>query len=140
MYKARWHGKAVAVKQIKSSFFGSAIDLKGLQKETEEFQREIAQMAALPYNENVVQLHGTTMLDSGELAAVVEYCSAGSLSDALYGEKSKRREFDDDELIRLAHDAACGVLHLHRNDIVHRDVSCCFASSISHLFDLTFTY
>ena len=123
MRKASYGGKAVAVKQIKVSSFGSAVDLESLQKETAAFQLELARMAALPYHPSVVQLFGATTLESGELAAVVEYCSAGSLSDALYGAKKKRREFDESQLIELAHDAACGVSHLHRYNIVHRDVS-----------------
>jgi serine/threonine protein kinase len=43
------------------------------------------------------------------------------LVDALYGEKA--RDFSPDELLEIAYDAACGVMHLHANKIVHRDIA-----------------
>jgi insulin-like growth factor 1 receptor len=43
------------------------------------------------------------------------------LVDALYGEKA--RDLSPDELLQIAYDAACGVMHLHANKIVHRDIA-----------------
>jgi serine/threonine protein kinase len=60
-------------------------------------------------------------LSPPSVGAVVEFCAQGALVDALYGEKA--REFSPDELLQIAYDAACGVMHLHANKIVHRDIA-----------------
>jgi serine/threonine protein kinase len=69
----------------------------------------------------VVRLFGVVQLADGDVGAVVEYCAQGALVDALYGEKS--RELSPADLLQIAHDAVCGVMHLHANKIVHRDIA-----------------
>jgi serine/threonine protein kinase len=78
-------------------------------------------MAAMQSHENVVRLFGVVQLADGDIGAVVEFCAQGALVDALYGEKA--RDFSPDELLQIAYDAACGVMHLHANKIVHRDIA-----------------
>jgi serine/threonine protein kinase len=78
-------------------------------------------MAALPMHENVVRLYGVVELANGDVGAVVEFCAQGALVDALYGEKA--RELSRAELLQIAYDAACGVMHLHECKIVHRDIA-----------------
>jgi hypothetical protein len=112
--RAQWRGRTVAVKQIKKSTIGDG-------KAVADFEEEIGRMAALQSHENVVRLFGVVELANGDVGAVVEYCAQGALVDALYGEKV--RDFSPDELLQIAYDAACGVMHLHANKIVHRDIA-----------------
>jgi serine/threonine protein kinase len=112
--RAEWRGRTVAVKQIKKSTIGD-------DKAVADFEEEIGRMAALPMHENVVRLFGVVELADGDVGAVVEYCAQGALVDALYGEKA--RDLSPTELLQIAHDAACGVMHLHANKIVHRDIA-----------------
>jgi serine/threonine protein kinase len=112
--RAEWRGRTVAVKQIKKSTIGD-------DKAVADFEEEIGRMAALPMHENVVRLFGVAQLANGDVGAVVEYCAQGALVDALYGEKA--REFSRAELLQIAYDAACGVMHLHECKIVHRDIA-----------------
>jgi hypothetical protein len=112
--RAEWRGRTVAVKQIKKSTIGDDTAVA-------DFEEEIGRMAALPMHENVVRLFGVVELANGDIGAVVEFCAQGALVEALYGEKA--REFLPDELLQIAYDAACGVMHLHANKIVHRDIA-----------------
>jgi serine/threonine protein kinase len=115
VYKGKWHGKAVAVKQVKTGVIGG-------DKAVAEFEAEVSTMANIPFHENLVQLHGVTLLENGDLAAVVEFCANGALVSELYGDKA-RADWTVDALLRIAHGAACGVAHLHRVDFVHRDIA-----------------
>jgi hypothetical protein len=113
--RAQWRGRTVAVKQIKKASIGAD------DKAVADFEDEIGRMAAMQPHENLVHLQGMMRLPNGDLAAVVEFCAQGALVDALYGPKA--RNFDGDQLSQIAYDAACGLLHLHANDVVHRDVA-----------------
>jgi hypothetical protein len=115
VYKGKWHGKSVAVKQVKAGAIGG-------DKAMAEFEAEIGNMAKVSFHENLVQLYGVTTLENGDLAAVVEFCANGALVAALYGDKA-RTDWTLDALMRIAHGAACGVAHLHRQDMVHRDIA-----------------
>jgi hypothetical protein len=115
VYKGQWDHKTVAVKQVKAS------SIVGGDKAIAEFEAEVSQMASTAYHENLVQLYGVTTLENGDMAAVVEFCAQGSLVDALYGEKA--RDWTLSELYSIAHGAACGVAHLHRQGVIHRDIA-----------------
>lgn len=115
VYGGEWNGTKVAVKQIKRDAIGQSAQAVA------EFEAEIAHMASLPYHENLVQLYGVVALENDNIGAVVEFCAHGALKDALYG--AQPRTWSEPELVRVAHDAACGVAHLHRNQLVHRDIA-----------------
>jgi hypothetical protein len=117
VYKGQWDHKTVAVKQVKAS------NIIGGDKAIAEFEAEVSQMASTAYHENLVQLYGVTTLENGDMAAVVEFCAQGSLVDALYGSEKKVREWTLSELFSVAHGAACGVAHLHRQGVIHRDIA-----------------
>jgi serine/threonine protein kinase len=116
VWKGKWHHNNVAIKQLKVDSGTAA-----LEQAMVEFANEIGRMAAMQPHENVVLLYGVTKLESGDMAAVVEYCAHGSCLDALYG--TKPRAWTDEELIRIAHGAASGIAHLHRLGIIHRDIA-----------------
>lgn len=111
---AKWHGRTVAVKQVKKSLIGN-------ESAVAEFEDEIGRMATLQTHENVVRFYGVVELANGDVGAVVEFCAQGALSDALYGDKPK--PFTAGQLLHIAYDAACGLMHLHANKIVHRDIA-----------------
>jgi len=114
VWKGRWHGKAVAVKQVKADTIGGVAAVA-------DFELEIGNMASLQQHENLVTFYGVTTLESGDVAAVVEFCAGGSLMDALYGKHA--RGWTQERQIKIAHDAACGLAHLHRLGVIHRDVA-----------------
>lgn len=117
VFKGTWGCKAVAIKQVNTSSVVS--DKKAIA--IADFEAEVSQMASTGYHENLVQLYGVTTLESGDLAAVVEFCGKGDLMDALYGKKV--REWTVSEQFSVAHGAACGVTHLHRQGVIHRDIA-----------------
>jgi serine/threonine protein kinase len=110
--QAMLHGRKVAVKQLKLQGAG--------EEEKRAFENEVGRMSSLPPHECCVQLLGVTELN-GDPAAVVEFCAGGSMLDVLYG--SKRRDFSPTQLMNFAHDAACGLAHLHRHAVIHRDIA-----------------
>jgi hypothetical protein len=115
VYRGQWDHKTVAVKQVLAS------NIIGGDNAIAEFEAEVSQMASTAYHENLVQLYGVTTLENGDIAAVVEYCAQGSLVDGLYG--AKARDWTTAELFSVAHGAACGVAHLHRQGVIHRDIA-----------------
>jgi serine/threonine protein kinase len=117
------HGRKVAVKQVLHRNVGLGDDGERLhQRALLAMHREIVRMSALPFHEFVVQIHGAAWLADGtELAAVVEFCENGALADALYG--PKRRVWALSDLLRVAHETACAVRHLHTHGMVHRDIA-----------------
>lgn len=110
---ATWFGLKVAVKQLKALDNSNA---------AHEFETEIQLMAALQPHQNVVVLYGLTTID-GSAAAVMEFCALGSLVDALYAKPERVREWTLAQLILVAHEVACGVAHLHRHKMIHRDIA-----------------
>jgi hypothetical protein len=118
VWKGKWHGKHVAVKQLK---LDNGTSGAAHAKATTEFANEIGRMASMQPHENLVLLYGVTELEGGDMAAVVEYCAHGSCLDALYG--AAPRKWRMDELISIAHGAACGLAHLHRLGVIHRDIA-----------------
>lgn len=123
VHLALLHGRKVAVKQVLHRSVGLGDDADRLhQRAMLAMHREIVRMSALPFHEFVVQIHGATWLGNGtELAAVVEFCENGALADALYG--PKRRVWAMGDLLRIAHETASAVRHLHSNGMVHRDLA-----------------
>jgi serine/threonine protein kinase len=114
VWHATLHGLDVAVKQVKLGESGGT-------KAIADFGAELAKMAQLPSHANIVRFYGVTTLDSGELAAVVEFCGGGSLVAALYGEAA--RAWTVPSQLRVAGEAAAGVVFLHGVGIVHRDIA-----------------
>jgi len=71
----------------------------------------------LPSHLNVVHLFGVS-LDGPQPIIVLEYCVGGSLDKLLFQTKVT---LSDGHKIRLVRGIAVGMLHLHKNNIVHRD-------------------
>lgn len=69
----------------------------------------------------MVHFYGAVMTPPN-FCLVSEFLPNGSLEDILI--KRPPRPFSDRELVRMAMEAAAGVLHLHRENIIHRDIAC----------------
>lgn len=110
VFKGRWRGVTVAIKQVR----GDAIH------QDDDFALEAARMQSMYVSglqhrltrarrrphKNVVTFYGIATVD-GALALVTEYCSRGALSDALYGEN--RLQWTRQGLIKVAVGAAAGI-------------------------------
>jgi hypothetical protein len=113
VWLARRFGEKVAVKQLRAS-----VAPDRLQR---EFENEVKRMTTLPPHGNIVALLGITEFADTGRALVVQFCARGSLQDALYG--ASRIDFTLTQLVRVAREAACGVAHLHRHRVIHRDIA-----------------
>jgi len=90
-----------------------------------EIREEAEMMHKLGNHPNIIGFVGAvTIPRSGEekthLCLVTEYCQYGSLYDLIVVRQS---EIPLVTLIRMARDAAAGILHLHREGVIHRDIA-----------------
>ena len=109
--RARYKGKDVAVKQL--------IGDVG-KRELAEFEDEAKRMKKVPPHPNLVEFYGVTEID-GMPAVVTMLCTHGCLSDALYGVDPLG--WSERQLMRVAAGSAAGLAHLHKYNIVHRDIA-----------------
>jgi len=65
---------------------------------------------------NVVQFFGVSEIPN--LCIITEFLEEGSLDNLL-----KRENFDNRQFVGMATDIAAGMLHLHKEGIVHRDLA-----------------
>lgn len=109
VFKGRWRGRAVAVKQFKT------------QEEINSFMVEVKQLSCVKH-ENIVTLYGTSSLaDTAYL--IMEYAEGGSLNHLLH--ECKQQNYDLRHACIWALQAARGVAYLHGmrpKPIMHRDL------------------
>jgi hypothetical protein len=85
----------------------------------EEFMREANLMISLPPHPNVVRMYGIS-IDGTQPIIVMEYCAGGSLDKWLY---DRDTTISNEQKLRWVHEIAMGMNHLHKYNIVHRDVA-----------------
>lgn len=130
MFKGKWKGREVAIKQLKNP----------KPELVEEFLGEIEVMKCVisiyifvcvcmllsPINcsvrhvrlhENVVNLLG--VVKTPHIAIISEFLPMGSLDRLL-----PTMELDPELIVRLARGTAAGMAFLHAQNIVHRDLAC----------------
>jgi mitogen-activated protein kinase kinase kinase 7 len=109
VFKGRWRGRKVAVKQFKT------------REERDSFLVEVKQLSNIKHA-NIVTLHGATWLpDTAYL--IMEYAEGGSLNNLLH--ECKKQEYDLRHACSWARQAARGVAYLHGirpKPIMHRDL------------------
>jgi len=111
VYKGAWRGVAVAVKIVDNFSLPEAEKLS--------IRQETLMIAKLGNHPNVVRFIGACVND-GALHLVTQYHPKGSVYDILI----KRKEnIKWKKLVKIACDAACGIFHLHCENIVHRDIA-----------------
>ncbi|KAB2627288.1 inactive protein kinase [Pyrus ussuriensis x Pyrus communis] len=108
VYRGELNGLKIAVKQHKNA---------SCQGE-KEFESEVHVLSKARH-ENLVMLLGSCSEGSKRLL-VYEYVCNGSLDQHL--SKHNRRPLGWDKKIKIATGAAKGLLYLHQNNIIHRDV------------------
>ena len=125
MFKGKWKGREVAIKQLKNP----------KQELVEEFLGEIEVMKCVlsillmllshincsvrhvRLHENVVNLLG--VVKTPHIAIISEFLPMGSLDRLL-----PTMELDPELIVRLARGTAAGMAFLHAQNIVHRDLAC----------------
>jgi len=110
VFRGRWRGGIVAIKQL--SFKGVLT-----QKELQDFRSEAALMKKLRPHVNVVQFLGIT--SSPSLCIVTEFLDQGSLFKLVFSSS----KIDANILMNVVKGIAAGMLHLHREGVVHRDLA-----------------
>jgi len=103
----KWNAAPVALKFCKK---------KG---KLDEFMKEVKLMIELPSHPNVVQMFGVS-LDGPQPVIILEYCTGGSLDKLLFDTDENLLE---DYKIKLVRGIAAGMLHLHKHNIIHRDLA-----------------
>lgn len=109
VYKGRWRGRHVAVKQFKT------------REEIDSFLIEVEQLSCIKH-QNIVTLYGASAL--AETAyLIMEYAEGGSLNHLLH--KCKQQQYDLRHACSWAMQTARGVAYLHGirpKPIMHRDL------------------
>ena len=109
VFKGRWRGKKVAVKQFKT------------HEERDSFLVEVKQLSCVKHP-NIVVLYGAnTLSDTAYL--IMEYSEGGSLNKLLH--ENKKQEYDLRHACSWAKQTARGVAYLHGirpKPIMHRDL------------------
>jgi hypothetical protein len=104
VYLGTWQATKVAIKVGNSNV------------SNDQFMEEAELQMNIPPHPNIVQLLGISM-DGPQPLVVLEYCNEGSLDKLLFETNKSISP------IELASDIARGLLHLHANNIVHRDLA-----------------
>jgi len=108
VYYGKWNGTTeVALKQLKAS------------EHFEEFVQEASMLQSLNHP-NIVRFFGIHTTSNGEHFLVMEYMRKGSLDGVLQTEKNQIFLLD---LLSMTKDAASGMVYLHEQGIVHRDLA-----------------
>ncbi|KAL6069929.1 Tyrosine-protein kinase receptor [Balamuthia mandrillaris] len=117
VYKGEWRGAPVAVK-VFNNIRPEAMD----ESLIIDIKEEAQMMQKLSHHPNVVKFIGAVMKADSQLkfALVSEYCAKGSLYDMLMKRKEKVPLV---VLVRMARDIAAGILHLHKEKVIHRDIA-----------------
>eukprot|EP01119_Soliformovum_irregulare_P009756 TRINITY_DN2345_c0_g2_i2.p1 TRINITY_DN2345_c0_g2~~TRINITY_DN2345_c0_g2_i2.p1 ORF type:complete len:439 (+),score=130.26 TRINITY_DN2345_c0_g2_i2:994-2310(+) len=108
--KARWRGADVVVKTLKN------ID----QDHTNLFLKEATHMMGLRRHPNVCQFLGIVWEADQPLMIVTEFMSEGSLWDII---ADGRLQMDMKIISEMAIDAASGMTHIHKENILHCDLA-----------------
>eukprot|EP01117_Protostelium_nocturnum_P021042 TRINITY_DN997_c0_g2_i6.p1 TRINITY_DN997_c0_g2~~TRINITY_DN997_c0_g2_i6.p1 ORF type:complete len:1599 (+),score=445.42 TRINITY_DN997_c0_g2_i6:202-4797(+) len=109
VFKAQWRELNVAVKQIKSD------DVTAEQ--LTEFLREVEILKGLRSHPNLVLFIGITFPPQ-PLSLVTEFCEGGGLFDYL-----RRNEVSEQQKMMFVSGIARGMLHLHAEKVIHRDLA-----------------
>ncbi|PRP81868.1 LRR receptor-like serine/threonine-protein kinase GSO2-like [Planoprotostelium fungivorum] len=109
VYVARWRETHVAVKQIRAEYV--------TQKQLEDFLHEVAILQRLKAHPNIVMFIGMTFPPQ-PLSLVTEFCAGGALFDHL-----RKNKCTMEDKIKFIGEISLGMLHLHKEKIIHRDLA-----------------
>jgi len=109
VFKGRWRGGSVAIKQLLLQAM--------TPKEIDDFKSEAVVMSALRPHVNVVQFLGIT--STPQLCIITEFLENGSLYQFIFSDA----KIDTTILTNILKGISGGMLHLHKEGIVHRDLA-----------------
>ncbi|PRP75753.1 putative LRR receptor-like serine/threonine-protein kinase [Planoprotostelium fungivorum] len=107
--QATWRDILVAVKQVRAEHIN--------EEQVSSFLAEVAIVQGLRAHPNVVMFIGLT-LPPHPLSLVTEFCEGGSLYNYL-----RRNAVEFEQKVKFIQGIALGMLHLHLEKIVHRDLA-----------------
>jgi len=111
VWQGQWRGREVAIKRIHEMY----------EDEVEDFEREASMMELLSNHPHTVSFVGACLQP---LCLVSRFLKNGSLADLIRPkDKGKKVEFSLKEKVRMLFEAASGVLHLHCEGVIHRDLA-----------------
>ncbi|KAL6079948.1 Receptor-interacting serine/threonine-protein kinase 3 [Balamuthia mandrillaris] len=110
VYRGEWRGATVAVKKLVGALG---------EKELTELFREAALLEKLCHHPHVVNYIGIVK-SREDVSLVTQFYEKGSLYDILI---VRREKVPWKTVVGMARDAAAGILHLHREKVIHRDVA-----------------
>ncbi|ELP84083.1 protein kinase domain containing protein, partial [Entamoeba invadens IP1] len=111
VFKGTYRGNDVAIKKMK------AMDVDQVHK-LDEFEKEVAMLEKFKC-EYIVHFYGACFIP-GRVCMVTEFAPFGSLQDVI--SKKSNKELEQYEKVKIMIDAARGILYLHSNGILHRDI------------------
>ncbi|PRP82378.1 hypothetical protein PROFUN_10154 [Planoprotostelium fungivorum] len=109
VFKSKWRDISVAVKQIRAEHVTA--------EQVQSFLSEVSILQSLRAHPNVVIFIGMT-IPPDPLSLVTEFCEGGGLYELL-----RRREVDWDTKLKFIQGIAQGMLHLHMEKVIHRDLA-----------------
>jgi NIMA (never in mitosis gene a)-related kinase len=83
---------------------------------------EVRVLQVLPTHPNVVAFHDHHLDDEGYFNIVIEHCSHGDLEKLINTRSAAGRPLPLKSVVWLTFQLLCGVRHLHRHHILHRDL------------------
>eukprot|EP01114_Cavostelium_apophysatum_P009786 TRINITY_DN2304_c0_g1_i7.p1 TRINITY_DN2304_c0_g1~~TRINITY_DN2304_c0_g1_i7.p1 ORF type:complete len:579 (+),score=114.98 TRINITY_DN2304_c0_g1_i7:230-1738(+) len=110
VWKGTWRATPVAVKRIISEFISPEALL--------DFQREMKVMMGMKYHVNVLQMYG---MCTRPFSIVTEFVETGSLWNYI---RRADPPLTEDQRRQIIIGIARGMLHLHFQNIIHRDLAC----------------
>ncbi|ELP86806.1 protein serine/threonine kinase, putative [Entamoeba invadens IP1] len=108
VYKGNYRGNVVVIKKMKSA----------QENVMDEFTKEVSMLDKFR-SEYIVHFYGAVFIPS-KVCMVTEYAQYGSLKDLMSHKNSNEIDFQIRNKMMI--DAAKGILYLHSNGILHRDI------------------
>ncbi|ELP95339.1 protein kinase, putative, partial [Entamoeba invadens IP1] len=112
VFKGKYRGNVVAIKKMKQ------VDNSNGENAVFEFTKEVEMLDKFR-SEYITHFYGAVFIRSKE-CMVTEFATFGSLKDVLKHKTSK--EIDMKLRVKYCLDASKGILYLHENGILHRDI------------------
>eukprot|EP01117_Protostelium_nocturnum_P016664 TRINITY_DN6655_c0_g1_i2.p1 TRINITY_DN6655_c0_g1~~TRINITY_DN6655_c0_g1_i2.p1 ORF type:complete len:357 (-),score=104.85 TRINITY_DN6655_c0_g1_i2:119-1060(-) len=109
VFRANWRELNVAVKQIRAEHVN--------ESQFMSFLSEVSLLQNLRSHPNVVLFIGLT-IPPQPLSLITEFCEGGSLDTYI-----KAHEINEELIFKFVNGIALGILHLHSENVIHRDLA-----------------
>jgi len=123
VFKAKWRGMKVAVKELKLSTPTSAHLSEEEEAYVKDLYREARVLSGVCHHENILPFIGVVL--SPHHAIVTQFMDNGSVEDFLINRSSPSfcHSVPITSILRMALESAKGVGHLHMEGVIHRDLA-----------------